>query len=114
MARSIDLPRALLRGRYMAAAARMEWNGVPIDTATLGALRDTWDGIKATLISEIDADYGCFVGTTFKRDRFERFLAHEGIPWPRLPSGQLDLSDDTFRQIARAIRRSRRFANCAA
>jgi hypothetical protein len=25
----IDLPRALLRGRYMAAAAVMEWNGVP-------------------------------------------------------------------------------------
>ena len=35
----IDLPRALLRGRYMAAAARMERNGVPIDTATLELLR---------------------------------------------------------------------------
>ena len=35
----IDLPRALLRGRYMAAVASMEWNGVPIDVATLGALR---------------------------------------------------------------------------
>jgi len=28
----IDLPRALLRGRYMAAAARIERAGVPIDT----------------------------------------------------------------------------------
>jgi DNA polymerase I len=27
---SIDLPRALLRGRYMIAAARMELNGVPL------------------------------------------------------------------------------------
>ena len=27
----IDLPRALLRGRYMAAAAAMEYNGTPID-----------------------------------------------------------------------------------
>ena len=35
---TIDLPRALLRGRYMAAAARMERNGVPIDTATLALL----------------------------------------------------------------------------
>ena len=34
----IDLPRALLRGRYMAAAAAMEHNGVPIDVETL-ALR---------------------------------------------------------------------------
>ena len=32
----IDLARALLRGRYMAAAAAMEWNGTPIDTPTLG------------------------------------------------------------------------------
>ena len=39
MAPHIDLPRALLRGRYMAAAARMERTGVPIDTMTLGRLR---------------------------------------------------------------------------
>ena len=32
---SIDLPRALLRGRYMAAVAVMEHAGVPIDTQTL-------------------------------------------------------------------------------
>ena len=31
----IDLPRALLRGRYMAAAANMEFNGVPIDVPAL-------------------------------------------------------------------------------
>ena len=29
----IDLPRALFRGRYMAAAAAMEHNGVPIDAS---------------------------------------------------------------------------------
>ena len=34
----VDLPRALLRGRYMAAAARMERNGVPIDTDTFELL----------------------------------------------------------------------------
>ena len=37
----IDLPRALLRGRYMYAAARMEWNGVPIDTMRLGCCGST-------------------------------------------------------------------------
>src|SRR6478736_727038 len=31
----IDLPRALLRGRFMKAAA-IEWNGIPVDTVTLG------------------------------------------------------------------------------
>ena len=34
----IDLPRALLRGRFMKAAAAIEWNGMPIDTVTLDAV----------------------------------------------------------------------------
>ena len=36
----IALGQALLRGRYMAAAARIEWAGVPIDTAMLPAPPD--------------------------------------------------------------------------
>jgi hypothetical protein len=59
----IDLPRAMLRGRYMAAAARMEWSGVPIDTEALTSLRDNWCGIKGRLTREIDRDYGVFVPT---------------------------------------------------
>jgi hypothetical protein len=98
----IDLPRTLLRGRYMAAAARMETCGVPIDTATLKRLSRHWTNIQDQLIAEIDTDYGVYDGRTFKIDRFERYLAQRGIPWPRLESGRLDLSDDTFREMARA------------
>ena len=98
----IDLPRALLRGRYMAAAARMERNGVPIDTATLGQLRLHWSDMQDHLITEIDRDYGVYDGRTFKADRFAEWLARNNIPWPLLDSGRLDLSDDTFREMARA------------
>jgi len=98
----IDLPRALLRGRYMAAAAAMEFSGIPIDVETLGLLRQYWADIKGQLISTIDADYGVFEGQTFKADRFEAFLVREGIPWARLPSGALDLERDTFREMAAA------------
>jgi hypothetical protein len=101
MAPDIDVPRALLRGRYMAAAAAIEWNGVPIDQIALDRLRNGWDGIKERLVAEIDANYGVYDGTTFKLARFEQYLAREGIPWPRLPSGQLDLEDDTFKDMAR-------------
>jgi DNA polymerase I len=96
----IDLPRALLRGRYMAAAAAMEHNGVPIDLATLGLLREHWTGIQDDLIRAVD-DHGIYDGRTFKSDRWAYLLAAQGIPWPLLESGQLDLSDDTFRQAAR-------------
>jgi hypothetical protein len=35
----LDLPRALLRGRYMAAAAAMEYAGTPIDVNMLTLFR---------------------------------------------------------------------------
>jgi DNA polymerase I len=92
----------LLRGRYMAALARMERNGVPIDTETLSRLRHHWSDIQDKLITEIDANYGVFDGRTFKADRFAAWLARNNIPWLRLESGRLDLSDDTFREMARA------------
>jgi hypothetical protein len=98
----LDLPRALLRGRYMVAAARMEWAGVPIDVDTLGRLRAGWDGIRGRLIEAVDRDYGVFDGPTFKSDRWAAYLAKNNIPWPVLPSGALALDQDTFREMARA------------
>jgi DNA polymerase I len=98
----IDLPRALLRGRYMVAAARVERHGVPIDSDTLGRLRRHWSDIQDQLIADIDTDYCVYEGRTFKADRFAAWLVRNAIPWPRLDSGRLDLSDDTFREMARA------------
>jgi DNA polymerase I len=105
MAPQIDLPRALLRGRYMAAVAAIEHAGTPIDTDTLTLFRERWTDIQDQLITEIDADYGVFDGRTFKAKRFARWLAANNIPWPLLESGHLDLSDDAFRQQARAYPR---------
>ncbi len=98
----LDMPRALIRGRYMKAAARMEEYGVPIDTTALSTLRDEWSAIQDGLIARVDAGYRVYEGRTFKRDRFVAWLAAQRIPWPRLASGQLNLEDDTFRQMARA------------
>ena len=97
----IDLPRALLRGRFMKAAAAIEWNGTPIDTVTLDRLRCRWTAIQDALIASIDRDYGVFDGRSFRLERWRRWLANRGIPWPTLDTGRLDLSDDTFRQMAR-------------
>jgi len=98
----IDLPRALLRGRYMVAAARIEWQGTPIDTEILGLLRAEWESIKDKLIVEVDRDYGVFDGRSFKADRWARWLARAGIAWPLLESGAPALDDDTFREMARS------------
>jgi hypothetical protein len=98
----IDLPRALLRGRYGWACAAMEHAGVPIDVGTYNHLKARWPTIQARLVEEVDQRYGVYEQTTFKRDRFAAWLTARGIPWPMLESGQLDLSDDAFRSQAKA------------
>lgn len=97
----IDLPRALLRGRYMAAVAGMEHNGVPLDLGTLTRLRRNWDAIQHRLIDEIDADYGVYENGTFRRVLFEDWLKRNQVPWPH-KENRLDLSDDAFREMARS------------
>ena len=103
MAPFIDMPRALLRGRYMKSLAKIEHNGIPIDTKILNQFRKNWGVIQENLIKKINNEYGIFDGLTFKRTFFENWLKKTRIPWPRLESGALDLKDDTFREIARTF-----------
>jgi hypothetical protein len=98
----INLRQALLRGRYMRAAAVIERVGVPIDTDTLALVREQWINIQDDLIAAVDAQFGVYDGRTFKHDRWAQFLADHNIPWPHLESGRLDLERDTFRQMAKA------------
>ena len=102
MAPTIDWPRAKLRGRFMAAAARMERAGIPIDASLHQRLVADWEPIKRHLIAEVDQAYGVFEGAIFKRDRFAQYLRVNDISWPRLPSGVLALDDTTFDEQARA------------
>ena len=101
MAPLLDLPRALLRGRYMKAVARIEQTGTPIDVASLRLFQKHWDEIKMALISRIDSNYGVYDEQTFKAERFRKWLIKNGIPWPHLDSGNLDLKDETFKERAR-------------
>jgi hypothetical protein len=98
---TIDWPRALLRGRYMTAVARMEWAGVPVDVPLVHELRKHWEALKAELIATVDSEFGIYDGTVFKAELFSAWLQRTGIPWPRHPSGALKLDNDTFKDQAR-------------
>jgi DNA polymerase-1 len=102
MAPTIDWPRAKLRGRYMAAAARMERTGIPIDADLLRELVANWEMIKQDLITEVDRAFCVYEEGTFKQARFEHYLKAKDIPWPRLPSGALALDETTFDEQARS------------
>lgn len=97
----IDIRQALLRGRFMKAAARIERNGIPVDKESLLKIKDHWPLIKKELIEKIDAEYQVFEECTFKTRRFEEYLIKNDIPWPRLPSGALALDDETFKEMSR-------------
>jgi hypothetical protein len=98
----IDLPLALLRGRYWPAVAKMERTGVPVDADMRELLREHWDQLKGRLIDSIDADFGVFDGTSFNARRFGEYLKKTGIPWPQTPEGRLQLSDDVFSDMSKA------------
>jgi hypothetical protein len=101
MASYIDLPRALLRGRYMVACSAMETTGIPIDVPTYHRLKKHWNEIQRRLIQCVDAEYGVYEDGSFRSAKFEQWLQKNGIAWPRLPSEALALDCDTFRQMAK-------------
>ncbi len=100
-AQPLGFGQALLRGRYMAAAARMERTGVPVDTGSLSLIRGRWDDLIGDLVKSVDRDFGVYEGTTFKAGLFADWLHDHGIAWPQLDSGQLALDGDTFRDMAK-------------
>ena len=98
----IDWPRALWRGRYTVAAARMERVGVPIDVALHQRLATNWTILRHELIASVNRSFDVFDGNdTFKADKFVAYLLRWNLPWPKLPSGALALDTETFDEMAR-------------
>jgi hypothetical protein len=101
LARPTGLELALWRGRYSGhAVAAMEHNGIPIDRPTWTRLRARWDAIRARLVAAIDPAFGVYDGVSFRADRFADYLRRHDLPWPQLADGDLDLKDQTFRDMA--------------
>jgi hypothetical protein len=100
IAPELDLPRAELRGRYMAAAARIEHNGIPVDSELWTQFSGRVGDVQTKLIQEIDASFGVYDNGSFRTAMFLTYLEKEGIPWPSLDSGAPKLDRDTFAMMA--------------
>jgi DNA polymerase-1 len=100
MQQRVDLPRALLRGRYMVAAAKIEANGIPLDIKRLDTIQRHWQDITDTLISEVDRDFGVYEKERFKAVRWSAWCRSHAIAWPILESGRPKLDDETFNEMA--------------
>ena len=99
---SLDLGRALLRGRYLCATARIEATGVPVDQELIAQLKREWAAIRDRVIAIVDIEFGFYSGRQFNQAAFAAWLKQRRIAWPRLAGGQFDLSDETFKVLALA------------
>jgi len=96
----LDMPHALLRGRYMAAAAIMEHHGTPLNTSRLMKFLSHRERVQERLIAEIDCEFHVYEGTTFKASAFHDYLTCSQIPWLYSEKGGLILDEDTFKFMA--------------
>jgi len=93
----LELPFALLRGRYGAAVARMQRAGVPIDAELYRRVVKNWEALKSDLIAEVDVHFDIYDKGHFRFARFERWLTECRITnWPRTETGVLATDGDTF------------------
>jgi DNA polymerase-1 len=98
----IDWSRALWRGRYAIAAARMERVGIPVDVSLHRRLSANWAAIRHALVVDANRTFKVFdENDTFKQDLFADYVICNNLPWPTLPSGALALDNDTFDDMAR-------------
>lgn len=99
MTASLDVGRALLRGRYMCAVARIEATGIPIDGPLARKLANDWPAVRHRVIQIIDRDFGVIRGHRLDIEAFAGMLDARRIDWPKRATGHLDLTDDTFREM---------------
>jgi DNA polymerase I len=81
----IDWPRALHRGRYVIAAARIERTGTPIDTALHQRLSCNWPALRRRIVGDVNDRYPVPVfddKDSFKEGQFEKLVIKLGIAWP--------------------------------
>jgi DNA polymerase-1 len=107
LAPQFDLPHALHRGRYMAAVARQERLGLPINTDRLGRLIEHWEILQLHYIGRGD-EFGLYEGTSFREYRLSDLIEAKQWDWPRHPTGRLQLANEVITKQAKRYPELRR------
>jgi hypothetical protein len=88
MRSAIDLERALVRGWYTKAVARMEHTGIPLDVPMFAHLRANLDQLSQEFIAGLDPSIDVYDGSHFRESHFLDWLARRGYRWPRTATGK--------------------------
>jgi hypothetical protein len=97
------LAHAMFRSKVQWTIAQQGHRGIPMDGALLSRLRHRWQDIRLDLVTELDRPFGCFEVVNgrahWRKQRFAGYLRRQRMSWPTLESGQLDETDQTFREM---------------
>ena len=95
---------AMFRAKYQWAIAQQERRGIPLDGGTYTRIRNHWHDLRLGLVTELDRPFGCFEIVNgrahWRKQRFADHVRQRRMSWPTLESGQLDETDQTFREMA--------------
>jgi DNA polymerase I len=99
----LDMPRALLRGRYMMAASVVEHYGIPVDMVWWKRFLAVRKPLLSKLITEWDRPYQVYgKQQKWSYARFGALLRRLGITdWAKTESGRYFLEKDYFKDMCR-------------
>lgn len=97
----VDIPEAVMRGRYLKALTRVECRGIPADVDLAERLQASSMEIKDTIWAHVRESYPGAVNNAgnFVNAGWLNWCSNAKIPWPLLPSGQPRLDADTFKEM---------------
>jgi len=98
-----SLPHAMFRAKFQWAIAQQERRGVPTDPL-LRTIRSQWSGMQLDLVTEMDRPFGIYEieddEPHWRKERFKAYVQRHHMSWPTYENGQLDETDQTFREMA--------------
>jgi DNA polymerase I-like protein with 3'-5' exonuclease and polymerase domains len=96
----VDLPAALVRGRYTTAVAQQQHRGIPIDVELAERYQAQRRSLRQELIIETPSASQFYVGNQrFSQALFLGWTEEQGIGWPLTSHGSPDLERDTLKRI---------------
>jgi DNA polymerase I len=91
MIEKIDIPHALLRGRYTYSVAKIENKGIPINMDAFNLIKTKGEEIKEKLVRKLDKHYNVYDETKFNNEKFLNYLNENKIPWDLTPKSNLPI-----------------------
>tara|TARA_R110000850_G_scaffold29738_1_gene82237 strand:+ start:874 stop:2742 length:1869 start_codon:yes stop_codon:yes gene_type:complete len=96
------ISQALFAGAAKAATAKVEFDGIPVNTELLATIQDNFPAIKETMIAELNAEIDVFENGVMKYTKFFEMVKRNDLlsVWPVTATGKLKTDEKTIFQYA--------------